>query len=122
MTYGASAYGAAAYGGSANANNEQVFFPYLVRAENVLYEARVEFSGPEEFYEVLTRQGAEEISVEYKIYASNGPGETPQLQTTTGGGGPTQSIIAARPIIVVTAEIQADQSNNFGVVGRPYTQ
>lgn len=122
MAYGSSAYGAAAYGGGANANNEQVFFSYTVRDPNIVYEARVDFSGPEEFYEMLTRQGIEETPVLYKIYTSHGEGETPQLQTTVGGGGPTQSIIPATAIIVVTAEIQALEPNNFAVVGRPYTQ
>lgn len=129
MSYGSGAYGSTAYGGSANAVNEQVFFPILAEdlAPDVLHERVAFFNGPEEFYEILIRQGSENPSgpngAEYKIYTSHGEGETPQLQTTVGGIG--QSIIGAAPIIVVTALVDGSiwpTGLNFSIVGRPYTQ
>lgn len=126
MSYGSSTYGGAAYGGSANAVNEQVFFPLDNRDPDVLYEAIVLFNGPEEFYDILTLQGSEGTGpsgLEYKVYTSHGPGETPQLQVTIGGNGVTQ--IGAAPIIVVTAIIDGAVwafGQDFSVKGRPYTQ
>jgi hypothetical protein len=121
MSYGSAAYGAAAYGGSAG-SDLQVFFALRFRDPGILYESRAEFTGSSEFYEILTRQADEEPNIEFKIYTSHGEGETPQLQTTVGAGGPTQSIIAAAPIIIVTAEMAGITVNGFEVVGHPYTQ
>jgi len=129
MSYGAGAYGTTAYGGSANSVNEQVIFPVLdVDLEpDVLHERSVLFTGSTEHYEVLIRQGSENPSgpngAEYKIYTSHGEGETPQLQVIVGGIG--QAIIAAAPIIVVTALVDGSiwpTGLNFSIVGRPYTQ
>jgi hypothetical protein len=127
MSFGSSAQGSSAYGGNANAVNEQVFFILDNRAPDVLYEAQANFNGPETFYEILTLQGSESGSgpsgIEYKVYTSDGPGITPQLQVTIGGNG--QSIIGAAPIIVVTAIIDSAVwavGTDFSVRGRPYTQ
>jgi hypothetical protein len=128
MAYGTSTYSASAYGGSANAVNEQVIYAHGPNyAADVLHERSVNFNGPEDFYEILIRQGSENPSgpngAEYKIYTSDGPGITPQLQTTVGGNG--QSIIGAAPIIVVTALVDSAiwvSGLNFSIVGRPYTQ
>lgn len=127
MSYGSGAYGSTAYGGGANAANEQIIFPLVLRAPDVLYEAVALFSGPEEFYEILTHQssepGAGPAGVEYRFYTSDGPGLTPQPQGGIGGNG--QSIIAAAPIIVVTAIIDSAvwvAGNDFSVRGRPYNQ
>lgn len=128
MSFGSAALGSSALGGNANSANEQVFFPYPEpdRAPDVLYEASALFNGPETSYEILTIQGSEGIGpsgIEYKVYTSEGPGHTPQLQVTLGGNG--QSIIAAAPIVVVTAILDSavwPSGLNFGVKGRPYTQ
>jgi hypothetical protein len=129
MSFGSGSYGSTAYGGNANSVNEQVIFPLLGvdLAPDVLYERTVFFNGPEEFYEILIRQGSENPSgpngAEYKIYTSHGEGETPQLQVAIGGIG--QAIIPAAPIIVVTAFVDSAiwaTGLNFSIVGRPYTQ
>lgn len=129
MPYGSSTYGGAAYGGIANSANEQVFFPVIPNnyAPDVLHERTVIFTGPEDFYEILFRQGSENPSgpngAEYKVYTSHGEGETPQLQVTVGGIG--QTIIGAAPIIVVTAFVDSAiwaLGLNFSIVGRPYIQ
>ena len=128
MSFGFSAYGSTAFGGSANAVNEQVFFVLGPNYEpDVLHERTASFNGPENFYEILIRQGSENPSgpngAEYKIYSANGQGETPQLRDTVGGSG--QSIIGAAPVIVVTAFVDSTiwvSGLNFSIVGRPYTQ
>jgi len=122
MSYGSSAYGAIAYSGSAG-SDWQVFFPLIFRDTGTVYEASVSFSGSNSFYEVRTRQETEEINVVYRIYSAHEAGETPQLQVTAGGGGPTQSIIAAAPLITVQAEVVDDEFGNiFSVTGRGYNQ
>lgn len=129
MSYGSSSYGSAVYGGSANSVNEQVFFPLLGvdLAPDVVHERSALFNGPETFYEILVRQGTENASgpngAEYRIYTSFGEGDTPQLQVVVGGIG--QSIIAAAPIIIVTALVDGaiwSTGLNFSIVGRPYVQ
>lgn len=129
MSYGASSYGSAVYGGIANAVNEQVFFPVPVvdLAPDVAHERTALFNGPETFYEILVRQGSENPSgpngAEYSIYTSSGEGATPQLQVVIGGIG--QTIIAAAPIIIVSALVDGaiwPTGLNFSIVGRPYTQ
>lgn len=99
----------------------------MFRPSDTLFEAIGSFSGPEEWYEILTLQSSEPgsgpIGTEYKIYTSHGEGETPQLQVTVGGNG--QTIIGAAPIIVVTAIIDSSVfafGLDFSVRGRPYTQ
>jgi hypothetical protein len=127
MAYGTSTYSASAYGGSANAVNEQIFFPLLNRDPDVLYEATGLFNGSEEWYEILTHQGSEPGSgptgIEYKVYTSPQEGITPQLQATIGGSG--QTIITPAAIVIVTAIIDSEVwafGNDFSVRGRPYTQ
>lgn len=127
MPYGASAYGAAAYGGSANSANEQILFPLLNRAPNTLFTASLIFSGSEQFYDILTLQGSEPGSgpsgLEYKVYTSHGPGETPQLQVTVSGNG--TAVVGAAPIIAVTAIIDSavwGVGTDFSVRGRPRAQ
>jgi hypothetical protein len=129
MAYGSSACGSTAYGGNANSVNEQVFFPLPtdLLAPDVLYERSVFFNGPESFYEILIRQESENPSgpngAEYKIYTSSGEGITPQLQMVVGGQG--QTIIAAAPIVIVTALVDSSiwvSGLGFSIVGRPYTQ
>lgn len=127
MSYGSGAYGSLAYGGGSNAANEQAFFALLNRAPDTLFEASALFTGPEAWYEILTRQGSEPGSgpagVEYRFYTSDGPGLTPQPQGGIGGNG--QTIIPAAPIIVVTAIIDSavwGVGTDFSVRGRPYTQ
>lgn len=129
MTYGSSAYSGVPYGGSANSVNEQVFFPVLPDnyAPDVLHERTVLFTGPEDFYEILIRQGSENPNgpngAEYKIYTARDESDTPELQTTVGGNG--QSVIYAAPIITVTALVDSaiwSLGLNFSIVGRPYTQ
>lgn len=129
MSYGSSSYGGAAYGGIANAVNEQVFFPVSAvdLAPDVVHERTALFNGPETYYEILVRQGSENASgpngAEYSIYTSSGEGATPQLQVVIGGI--SQTIIAAAPIIIVTALVDSaiwPTGLNFSIVGRPYTQ
>lgn len=128
MTYGSSAYSGVPYGGSANSVNEQVFFALGPNYEpDILHERIANFAGPESFYEVLVYQGSENFSgpngAEYKIYTADDEGVTPQLQHTVGGVG--QAIIAAKPIIKVTALVDSSiwvSGLNFWIVGRPYTQ
>jgi hypothetical protein len=128
MSYG-STYGASAYSGSANAVNEQVFFPLIGEdlAPDVLHERTALFNGSEEWYEVLIRQGSENPSgpngAEYKIYSARFEEDTPQLQVTIGGAG--QTIIGAAHVITVTALVDGaiwPTGLNFSIVGRPYTQ
>lgn len=124
MAYGAVAYGASAYGGTANAVNEQIFFPLADREPDTLYEATALFNGPEELYEILTNQGSEgsgPAGVEFRFYTSDGPGLTPQSQGGVAGNG--QAVIRAAPIIVVTVMIDSAIwafGNDFSVRGRPY--
>jgi hypothetical protein len=128
MPYGSSAYGASPCGGSANAVNEQIFFPLGDNyAPDVLHERTALFHGPEEWYEILIRQGSENPSgpngAEYKIYSARFPEDTPQLQVTIGGAG--QTIIGAANIITVTALVDGAiwvSGLNFSIVGRPYDQ
>lgn len=129
MSYGSFSYGSAVYGGSANSVNEQVFFPVPLTdlAPDVLHERTVLFAGTETFYEILVRQGSESASgpngAEYRIYTATSEGETPQLQTILAGI--SQAIIAAAPIITVTALVDSSiwpTGLNFSIVGRPYTQ
>lgn len=129
MSYGSSAYGGSTYGGIANSANEQVFFPVIPDnyAPDVLHERTVLFTGSEDFYEILFRQGSENPSgpngAEYKVYTAESESQTPQLQVTVGGVG--QTIIGAAPIIVVTALVDSSvwvSGLNFSIVGRPYTQ
>ena len=128
MSFGSSAFGSTAFGGSANANNEQVFYPFGNNyAPDILHERTALFNGPEEFYEILIRQGSENPSgpngAEYEIFTSDGEGITPQSQGKHGGVG--QAIIGAHPIIIVTAFVDSAiwvSGLNFSIVGRPYTQ
>jgi len=128
MSYGSSVYGGAAYGGSVNSANEQIFFaPGPNQAPDVLHEARANFTGITQFYEILTRQGSEPSSgpmgIEYKVYTSPQEGITPQLQATIGGNG--QTIITPDAIIIVTVLIDSAvwvSGLDFSVRGRPYTQ
>lgn len=129
MSYGSSSYGSAVYGGSANSVNEQVFFPVPLvdLAPDVVHERSALFSGSETFYEILVRQGSENASgpngAEYRIYTSFGEGDTPQLQVVLGGVG--QTVIAAAPVITVTALVDGviwPIGLNFSIFGRPYTQ
>lgn len=129
MSFGSLTYAGSAYGGSANAINEQVFFPVLPDnyAPDVLHERAALFNGTETFYEVLFRQGSENPSgpngAQYKVYTSAGEGEPFQLQVTVEGVG--QTIIGAAPIIKVTALVDSAiwaSGLNFSIVGRPYNQ
>ena len=129
MSFGSTAFGSTAFGGSANASNEQIFFSYPQppRSPDILFEVTAFFTGPQEFYEILTIQSSEPGSgptgIDYEAFISHGEGETPQSQGKFSGNG--QSIIAAAPIIVVTAIIDSaiwPTGTSFGVKGRPYTQ
>lgn len=127
MSFGASSFGSTSFSGSANSANEQVFFVLDFRAPDTLFEASALFNGTEEFYEILTQQGAEPgsgpMGIQYEIFTSHGEGETPISQVKVSGNG--QSIIGAAPIIIVTAIIDSDvwpSGLNFRVRGRPYTQ
>jgi hypothetical protein len=106
MTYGTSAYGSTSIGGS-SASEWYVFFPYGLRAADVLFESQLNLSFNTGQFSVFTRQGSEVPSggsgVVYKLYTSNDPGETPQLQVTQEGDG--QNVIPAALFITVTAEI-----------------
>jgi hypothetical protein len=124
MSYGTTAYGAAAYGGIANSANEQIFFPLALYSPDVLREAEAIFTGSEEFYSIFTVQNGEPISgpigTEYKIYKSNGEGETPQLQATIQGN--THVVIGAAARIVVTMIVDGSQFGSgifLSVTGRP---
>ena len=129
MSFGTSSYGSSAFGGNANSLNEQVFFPVSPDnyAPDVLHERSALFSGTELFYEVLIRQGSENPSgpngAEYEIFTADHEGAAPQSQVKVEGSG--QSIIAAAPIIIVTALVDSSiwvSGLNFSIVGRPYTQ
>lgn len=129
MSYGSVGYGSAVYGSSANAVNEQIFFPLLGTPlpPDVLHERSVFFTGPSQWYQILTRQGSENPSgpngAEYKVYVSHSEGETPQLQVTVSGIG--QTIVGAGRLIVVTALVDSAiwaSGVHFSIVGRPYTQ
>lgn len=129
MSYGGSPYGSTPFGGNANSVNEQVFFPIIPDnyAPDVLHERSALFNGPESFYEILIRQGSENPSgpngAEYEIFTADHEGATPQSQVKVGGSG--QSIIGAKPIIIVTALVDSAiwaSGLNFSIVGRPYTQ
>ena len=105
MNYGTSSYGSIAFGGSV-ASEWFIFFPMLLRDPDVLFESQLEYGGSG-FFSVFTRQASEATAsssgVTYKIYTSNDPGETPQLQTTQEGDG--QAVIGAARFIMVTALI-----------------
>lgn len=129
MIYGSSAYSSVTYGGSANAVNEQVFFPLIGGnyAPDVVHERSVLFNGPELFYEIIIRQDSENPSgpngAEYRIYSADHVEGTPQLQVILGGIG--QAIIGAAPLIVVTALVDSSvwvSGLGFSIFGRPYTQ
>ena len=124
MSFAAAAYGSAGYGGLANAVNEQVFFPLENYVQDVLYERQAIFKGTQQWYEILTQQASEPASgssgITYEVKTSHSEGETPQLQATIEGNG--QTIIAAAPLIVVTAFIDSavwPSGNLFKVTGRP---
>lgn len=108
MNYGTAPYGSTSIGG-ATASQWYVFFPMplaVPRDADVLYEARLEYSGSG-LFSVFTHQASEPGSgpagVIYKMYASNDPDETPQLQATQEGDG--QNVIPAARFITVTAYI-----------------
>lgn len=128
MSYGASSYSSTTYGGNANSVNEQVFFPFLPDSlpPDILHERSAIFTGPESFYEIITRNQENPSGpngIEYKVYTADHEGATPQLQVTIGGSG--QTIIGAAPIIIVTAISDSAiwaLGAQFTVFGRPYTQ
>lgn len=129
MSFAASSFGAVAFSGSANAADEQIFFPSggIEREPDVLYEARALFNGSTEFYEVLVRQesepGSGPMGVEFRVYTSPQEGITPQLQAIATGS--AQLIIGADRIIIVTGIIDSAvwaSGTSFNVRGRPYTQ
>lgn len=123
MSFGSSAYGTSAYGGTANAVNEQVFFPWLSGnyAPDVTHEAEVLFTGTQELYEIFMRQSNDEPGgVTYTILTSHGEGETPQQVGIAQGNG-SQTVGAAQRIVVrmfIDGAIWAT-GENVQVVGRP---
>lgn len=105
MNYGTTAFGASAIGGSP-ASLWFTFFPFLLRAPDILFEAQLEFGGGGEFFTLSVNQNTESgDGVLYKAYTSNGPGQTPQLQSTFAGIGET--LIGAAAIIIVTGQIDS---------------
>lgn len=119
MNYGTSSYGSTAIGG-ATASQWFIFFPFLLYAPDVLFESRLEFTGSATFFSLFSNQGEESGSgIEYKVYTSNDPDETPQLQTTFAGIG--QAVIGAARFIKVTAQIDSGVlpgGMNLSIMGR----
>lgn len=122
MILGSSSNGSLSIGGSLNTG--QVFFPEILRAPDIEYEAIANVSTGETFYTIFTQQASEPGSgsagVEHRIYTSHGEGETPQLQLTLGGN--NQGAVGAAPIIVVRSLIDGviwPGGQIFSVTGRP---
>jgi hypothetical protein len=123
MSYGSTAYGSASISGSAS-SIWRWFFPLQIRAPNTLFEAKAEFSSPSGLYSIYTFQATEPGSgsagVTYKMYSSNDPDETPQLQSTVEGNG--QTVVGLARFITVTAFIDGavwGLGQIFSVRGRP---
>lgn len=120
MSYGSLAYGSAAIGGMFSAL--QTFFAYGLRDAGE-YEAQLELATNQLFYSVFIRQASEvagESFIETRIYTSNDPEETPQLQVVQGDALYAQQIIGAARFITVRVTVINGQY--FSVTGFPYAQ
>lgn len=119
MNYGTSSYGATAIGGSV-ASQWFIFFPFLTYGPDVVFESRLEFTGSGTFFSLFSSQSNESGNgIQYKVYTSNDPHETAQLQTTFAGVG--QAVIGVARFITVTAEIDGgvwSGGMQFSIKGR----
>jgi len=120
MSYDSSAYGSSTIGSSA-ASQWQTFFPWLFGVARPAgeYEAIAETALTSGFYSVIIQQSSEggEQSMETRIYTSNDPDETPQLQTTQGDALYAQQVIGAARFITVRVTVFIGQF--FSIIGRP---
>lgn len=109
MSYGSAALGSAALGGSAGSLG--TFFSPNESFDIGVYRRSLEYTGSASFFQVIQQQetvSAGDPRFIVRIYSHNDPGETPQLQSTSGEANFSQSIVGAVRFIVVEMELLFD--------------
>lgn len=118
MSYGSTSYGSVSYG-SGGGGNEQVFLPFVSRAQGV-YEGEIEYNGSETLFSVVSRNASDVTPVEVQIFTRQRFDDEPQSQGTNGGGyNYFQAVVGAARFISVRAEAIDAGGAVFDVRGRP---
>lgn len=124
MSYGSHSYSSTSYAGLP-VSRGSLFLWSETLAQGV-HRRSLEYLGAATFFQIETQMQDEPQEVQriVRIYSHNDPGETPQLQVTTGGDAYySQSIIGAARFIVVELEFLITASQiGITISGSEYFQ